>query len=274
MRLLGYIRVSTDDQAREGQSIEIQRLQIQQFCATQGHDLVDVLVDDGVSASIDFERRPAGADLRDRLLNGEADGMVCQRMDRAFRVALDGLTFFTWLDRQGFVFRSVNEAIDSATPEGMMMVTMLLGLAECERKKIQQRSREVTRGLREQGKAWGGTPFGCVRVGDRIFRDPEQWQHRELIIELRETGLSLRAIAAELNERRILSPSGGRVWHVSTLKGILGSHADLESIPELPEPPDAPASADVTPLREHGRWAGLPDLGGDKDSALVRPQAG
>ena len=237
MRLIGYIRVSTDEQARDGQSLAIQDLQMHRFCELYGHELVDVVVDDGVSAGVDLENRGGGAALLDQIRDGGIDGVVVQRIDRLFRKTVDGLLTAAWFNRRGVAIQSINEHIDTGSPDGWLTLTILLATAEYERNKIAQRAREVSEGLREQGKAWGPTPYGCVRGdGDdagKLFRDPAKWAVREQIVEMRRT-LSLRAICAELRERGIPAPGGGRLWHSSTLKGILDTHHDLEHIPTLP----------------------------------------
>lgn len=244
MRLIGYIRVSTDEQARDGRSLSIQDLQLQRYCELYGHELVDVVVDEGVSASVDFERRPGGQRTLEALKDGAADGVVVQRLDRMFRITLDGLQTFSWFDRRGLVVQSVNEKIDTAAPEGKLQLTLILATAEYERNKIQQRAREVSAGLREQGRAWGPVPYGCIRDGERLFRDPELWGVREEIVRLYDggEGISLRAIAAELRERAIPAPGGGRLWHASTLTGIIRSHCEMEHIPLLADGAEAPVS--------------------------------
>ncbi|MBE9538496.1 MAG: recombinase family protein, partial [Proteobacteria bacterium] len=200
-------------------------------------ELVDVVVDEGVSAGTALEKRPGGAELLDRLRDGEAEGVVFQRIDRVFRMTVDGLVTAAWFNRLGLSLHSVNEHINSGTPDGWLSLTILLATAEYERNKIKQRATETSAGLREQGKAWGPTPFGCMRVGDKLYRDPETWVVRKSIVDMR-TGLSLRAICTELREWGIPAPSGGRLWHTSTLKGIIDTHHTLEHIPDLPSAPE------------------------------------
>ena len=69
------------------------------------------------------------------------------------------------------------------------------------------------------------------------------WPSREYIVALRNGGLSLRAICAEMKARGLRAPSGGLVWHVSTLIGIIESHEQLQHIPELPVAAETAVSA-------------------------------
>ena len=241
MRLIGYIRVSTEDQAKEGQSLSIQDMQLHRYCDLYDHELVDVIVDDGVSASMPLEKRHGGSQLIDRLRDREADGFVVQRLDRAFRITTDGLATAENFKAQRLGIHSVNEHIDTASPMGYYFLTLLLANAQLERDRISERATEVSNGLREQGKAYGPTPYGCTRRGDKLYRDAKTWGIRNRIIEMKDT-LSLRAICAQLEAEHIAAPSGGRYWHPSTLKGIIGTHHGIEHIPMMPLDNDAPVS--------------------------------
>lgn len=242
MKLLGYIRVSTEEQAEHGHSLGIQDDQLHRYCELYGFELVDVIVDDGISAGVDLEKRPGGSELLDRLLDGQADGVAVQRIDRIFRKSIDGLVNAARFNQRGLSIHSVNERIDSSTPDGWLTLSILLATAEYERNKIRQRAVETAAGLREQGRAWGHAPYGCVAVDGRIFRDPDTWAVREQILAMKED-LSYAAIAAQLQADRVPNPSGGRLWHKSTLKGLIESHHDLEHIPYLPAPDETPVSA-------------------------------
>lgn len=243
MRLIGYIRVSSDEQARNGHSLGVQDAALHKYCDLYDHDLLDVIIDDGVSAGIELAKRPGGAQLMDRLRDGDADGVVFTDLDRMFRLTLDGLITAQWFERRGLTIAAVNEHIDTSDPDGKLLLTIKLGMAERERNKTSQRNQRVTAGLMAAGKVYGHTPYGCTRHGDRLFRDPATWPVRESIVAMKdEQDLSLRAICTELKARNIPAPSGGRLWHVSTLLGILKGHHDLEHIPELPSAPETPVS--------------------------------
>lgn len=244
MRLIGYIRVSTDEQARNGHSLAVQDAALHKYCDLFGHDLVDVIIDDGVSAGTELAKRPGGAQLMDRLRDGDADGVVFTDLDRVFRRTVDGLLTAEWFDRRGLGIHAVYEHIDTSDPDGWFILTIKLAGAERERRKTIQRNTRVSAGLKADGKVYGHTPYGCTRVGDCLFKDPATWPVRERIVAMKESqDLSLRAICTELQARDIAAPSGGRLWHVSTLLGILNGHHDLNHIPDLPATPETPDSA-------------------------------
>ena len=186
----------------------------------------------------------------DRLRDGEADGIVITELDRAFRLTVDGILQSDWFTDQGLGIFTINERVDTSTPDGWLSFAIKLVTGEWERRKTRWRTRRSLMGLRERGKLYSGTvPYGCVKIecgretddhGNertkyRLYRDPETWGLREMIVELRDgEELSLRAICAELQERGVPAPSGGRLWHISTLLGILESHDGLKHIPLLP----------------------------------------
>lgn len=244
MRVIAYTRVSTEEQAKGGHSLDQQERAAAAYCEAHGHELVDVVSDRGVSAGKAFELRPGGAELMRRIAAGQCEGIVTLRLDRMFRDALDGLTFFQWLRRQGAAMHSIHDRVDTSGAHGKFHLTMLLATAQLERDLTAERATECSTALRERGKAWGPTPYGCTRVGDTIYRG-HTWLYREHLVALREDGLSLRAIVQQLRESDIPSPNGSRRWSVSSVRRVLESHDDIKRIARLPTSTEAAASEEV-----------------------------
>ena len=94
MRLIAYARVSTDYQAEFGHSLPQQVDRLRDHAALLGHTVVDVVLDEGVSGSVELHKRPAGKQLLEALRTKRADGALVVRLDRLFRNTLDGLIFF------------------------------------------------------------------------------------------------------------------------------------------------------------------------------------
>lgn len=247
MRLLGYVRVSTDDQARGGHSITRQPDLLHAWCDANGHELVDVIVDGdfgdgtadnplrGVSAAQPLAKRQGGQELLARLRAGEADGVVVYSVFRLFRDTEDGLWFFRRFAKPlGLQVHSLSEAIDVARASGRFALTVLLATAEYERDTTCERTQAIAQGLRERGRVYGHVPYGCTAVDGALFRDPIAWGIREEIVQWRTTdGLTLSAISAVLRTRRILAPNGGRTWSKSTLAELVRSHESLAHLPVL-----------------------------------------
>lgn len=239
MNLIGYVRVSTDDQRRNGVSLEQQPDRLRAYCALHGHTLVGVHTDEGVSASVPLAKRAGGRAVLDDLKSGAAQGVVVVRLDRLFRDALDGLTFFRMADRCQASVHSISELIDSSTPTGKLALTMQLAAAQYERDLAVQRATECNTALREQGRVYGHVPFGCTSItvgeGDReerlLLRDPETWPIRDDAVEDLTHGISLRSVAAHLQARNIPSPTGKRRWSPNTLRELRTHHETLRKLP-------------------------------------------
>ncbi|WP_161596277.1 recombinase family protein [Rhodanobacter glycinis] len=235
MNLVGYVRVSTEEQAREGVSLGQQTERLKAYCALHGHVLVDGYSDEGVSASMPVAKRPGGRLMLEALKGKDVQGVVVVRLDRLFRDALDGLTFFRHADRTGATVHSISELIDSSTPAGKLSLTIQLAAAQYERDLAVQRATECSVSMRESGRVYGTVPYGCIAVGEgdarRLMRQPFTWGWRRTIVEDLAAGVSLRTLRAELLERGIPSPTGRRVWSLNTLRELRTHHASLASLP-------------------------------------------
>lgn len=239
MRLIAYTRVSTDEQAQQGVSLTIQPQQLIGFAAARGHTVVRLIADEAVSGSVPLAKRKGGAELLAALAAGEADGVLVVRLDRLFRDALDGLSFFAG-GAAGCApaqVVSASESIDTSTPQGRLQLTVMLATAQYERDVAAQRAADNTRGMREQGRVYGTVPFGCIEIGSspdnrgRLVRDPQRWQTREWIVAARDAGHAYSWISAELRRQGVSAPNGGRAWSKSTLRGIVETHASLQHLP-------------------------------------------
>jgi len=232
MRLIPYIRVSTDDQAETGHSLAAQEHGLQRFAAHNGHQLAEQVADEGVSAGKALGKRRGGAALLATLRAGNADGVLVARMDRLFRNLFDALGFFAEAADAGWVVISAGEHIDTSTPGGRLQLHIMLATAEYERQLASVRTAAVSTSLRERGKVFGTTPYGCLAVDGDLLRLRDIWAIREMIVEWhRGHRYSLRTIRGMLHDQRIPAPAGGRWWSTSTLAGLLDSHDTLAHLP-------------------------------------------
>lgn len=259
MKLLGYARVSTDDQLRNGaQSIErVQPAELKRYAKQNRHTLVDIIRDKGVSASIPVHKRAGGAVLLARLVAREADGVLVTAHDRLFRDGIDALTVAAAIKRRGQKLVSIREPYDIDTRAGWLFFGMQSLLAEYDRGTDVDRATEATHALRRESMAYGPTPFGCLRVDavigvdsdgrdvieKKLYRDPASWMTRERIVCWARSGHSLHGIARDLKALAIPSPSGGVRWHAGTIKNIVSSHNELKHIPICEQKNEAPVSA-------------------------------
>lgn len=233
MRALGYVRVSTAQQAADGVSLGQQHDAIRAWCAGQGVELVGIVEDADVSGGTPFAKRPGGARLLGLAASEPVDLIVSTYLDRLFRDTLDGLQCMReTFPALGLRTVLVNQSLDLGTAIGRMTATQLLAAAEFERELIAERTRRTAQQLQASGRVYGSTPFGCVAIDGRLYRDPAQWHTRERIVDAM-TRDSLRAVQLSLRALRILSPNGSRTWSTSTLKTIRDSHERLSRLPTI-----------------------------------------
>jgi DNA invertase Pin-like site-specific DNA recombinase len=230
-RAVGYVRVSTEEQASQGLSIPAQEEAIVAYVRMRGLELVDVIVDAGVSGGRPLGARPGGQRLLSLLAEGKATHIVALRLDRLFRNASDCLqTVENWTKR-GYVLHLLDVAgnsIDTNSPAGKFMVTILAAVAEMERNLIAERIRNVLNWKRRNGKTYGHAPYGYARDGDDLIPVEAEQRALELIVDLRARGYSLRKIARTLEARGIPTKRGGR-WAAATIRKLL-ARAEEETL--------------------------------------------
>jgi DNA invertase Pin-like site-specific DNA recombinase len=218
---IGYIRVSTEAQAREAVSLDAQRERIEAYVTAKGLALVGVLMDDGVSGkTLD---RPGLQALLDRCRTGEVGHVIVWKLDRLTRRArhLLRLVEDVFLART-IELHSVFESLDTSTPHGRFVLTLFGGLAQMEREVIGERTRIALAHKREKYLPTSHPPLGFQSNGrrHRMVPVPDELVVVRQILELRRTGSSYRAIAARLNQERAPTKRGGR-WHAYTVKKVV-----------------------------------------------------
>jgi DNA invertase Pin-like site-specific DNA recombinase len=224
MKAIGYIRVSTEEQATEGVSLDAQRAKLEAYAVLKGLELVEVVVDAGVSAGKPLDSRAGGSSLLKALRRrqGAPRAVVAWKLDRLFRNAGDCLaTVEAWARRKVdlHLIDLGGATLDTSTAVGKLFLTMLAGFAEFERNTTGERTAAALAHKRSKGERVGQVPFGFEADGaDLVEHQGEQKTIAE-IRSMRAGGLSLRSIACELNDSDF-EPRGDR-WHVTTIRRIL-----------------------------------------------------
>ena len=218
---VGYARVSREEQAREGVSLDAQRTRIQAYAAAKGLSLAEIYSDDGISGK-DLER-PALEALLTRCAAGRAKHVIVWKLDRLTRNTrhLLNLVEDLFLARQ-IELHSVSESLDTATPHGRFVLTLFGGLAQMERELIAERTREALAWKRNNGMPTSHPPLGFRSVGKRERMKPEARELKTVrrILRLWQSGKSYRAIAADLNNRAV-ETKRGRCWHHTTVAKVV-----------------------------------------------------
>jgi DNA invertase Pin-like site-specific DNA recombinase len=197
MKLVGYTRVSTAKQADHGSSLSEQQHSIKTYCAHGKHELVNVLSDRAISGAVRLADRPAGREVCRMLEEGEADGVVVVRLDRAFRDTVDAITQVkTWnaADVGIHVLDLGGMTIDTSTPLGFVFVALMSAFAEMEHMHIGERNRARIRGMWRQGKSQHkGNPGVGMEIdpGDpeqRRLRPGKEWRSLLKLLAMCDVG--------------------------------------------------------------------------------------
>lgn len=224
---VGYVRVSTTEQADVGVSLAAQERAVRAYCELRGVELLEVVVDAGVSASIPLGRRPGGSRVVELLASGDANAVVAMKLDRLFRDALDCLSVSRDWDRADIAMHLVDLCVDTKTALGRLFLTMIAAVAEMERNLIGERTSAALSHLRSQGVVLGGEGLGWRRSDVRddhgrlvLVEDTEELETVARIRALRAEGLTLRSVAERLTQEGRPTKRGGR-WFGSTVRAVL-----------------------------------------------------
>jgi site-specific DNA recombinase len=210
-KAIGYVRVSTEEQAEEGVSLRGQVEKIRQYAALHDLDLVEVVEDAGKSAK-DL-RRPGMERMLEKVRKGEVDAVIVAKLDRATRSVRDLQDLLEVFKKKGVEFASVAERLDTSSASGRFFVGMLGLVAQWERETISERTRDGLAKIRSEGRRVSGqAPRGFRFRGDRVVVDPAEKRLAGEAAALRKTGLSIRKIAETLNGMGRKTRNGGRIY--------------------------------------------------------------
>lgn len=200
MKAIGYTRVSTEDQAREGVSLEAQEAKIRAWADLNGYDDVEVFVDAGISGSR-ADNREGLQDALSAIRKGDA--LIVYSLSRLARSTKDTLEISELLMNKGTDLVSLSEKIDTTTAAGRMVFRMLAVLGEFERDQLAERTRGAMAYKKSKGELIGAIPYGCTLGpdGKTLLENPEEQEVIQAARELKASGVSLRTIARSLADR-------------------------------------------------------------------------
>lgn len=225
-KTIGYVRVSTQDQATEGVSLDAQEARIGAYAAAMGFDVSEVICDAGESAK--SLQRPGMAKILEGVRSGSIGRVVVLKLDRLTRSTRDLADVLDLFAKTDASLVSVSENLDTASACGRLVVNMLGVVAQWEREAIAERTSDALARKRQTRVAYGATPFGFVRVGDALVPEPAEQAALVEAARMDREGSSFREIAARLTEIGV-KPHRGKAWHASSVRAVLRSKMAQEA---------------------------------------------
>ena len=221
-----YARVSSQEQALEGVSIEAQIADLSAYANTRGWEIFDVYADRGFSGGTD--NRPEFKRLLGDANRGCFDIIAVCKLDRFFRNLRLLLNYLHDLERLKIKFVSTQEGLDTSTPYGKFAVQIMGVIAEFEKDRIGERVRDARRYQLSQGN-W---PGGRTNYGYHWLPKEKRWEIDEKEAEIvryiyhlyLNDNLGMMKIIFRLNQDEKRTRSG-YLWRYHTIHRILSSPA-------------------------------------------------
>lgn len=224
MRAAIYVRVSTEEQAAEGYSIDAQKLILEDYCIAEGWDVAGIYQDDGYSGR--NTKRPA---YRRMMMEIDSwDLILVIKMDRIHRNSRNFMNMMEELNKKGKMFVSSSEALDTTNALGRFVVDMIQRIAQLESEQIGERTyvgmREKAETL-EESKSYKRTmgfnpPFGYTINEGSLKSVPEELDVVRKIFNDYMSGMTMDAICFDLNRSGDLTRKGN-AWNKFNLRNIL-----------------------------------------------------
>lgn len=217
---VGYVRVSTVEQANSGAGLAAQRAAIERACTDRGWPLLDVLVDAGVSGKT--QARP-GLDAALSLLETRAASvLVVAKLDRLSRSMRDLVNLLDRARASTWQLLALDVGLDTTSPHGEFHAHLIAAVAQLERRLISERTREALAAKAAQGVIIGRPSMVSPHVVRRIVTE-------------RAAGRTLQAIADTLNTDGIATTRGAPTWERSTVHRILRTRLGRNVAAEVTE---------------------------------------
>jgi DNA invertase Pin-like site-specific DNA recombinase len=206
MKVCGYVRVSTEEQADSGAGLSAQRAAIRAEAKRRGWQLVGVFEDAGVSGK--SLNRSGLAEALAAVERGEAAAVIVAKLDRLSRSVHDFAGLMQRAQGKGWSLVALDLGVDTTTPAGELVAHVMASVAQWERKVIGERTSAALAAKRAAGVKLGRPRTLPAKVRHRIERE-------------RAAGATFAAIADRLNADDIATAHGGRKWWPNTVRQVV-----------------------------------------------------
>jgi site-specific DNA recombinase len=211
------MRVSTEDQAREGFSLPEQKERLEAFCKFKGYEIVDYYEDAGISAKTG-NHRPEFERLKDDIKAKRINTIVALKLDRITRSIYDWENLMTFLDETNAYLDCVNDEINTTSANGKMISRLLMSVSQNEIERTSERTKVGMAGAIKNGHIPHKAPLGYKHEDRKLVIDYSTKDIVVRIFELYYNGLSYKKISNLFNEEKVL---GRDNWRDSTIVTIL-----------------------------------------------------
>ena len=212
-----YIRVSTEDQAREGFSLPEQEKRLRAMCEYKGYEIYKVYKDAGISAKTG-NKRPAFEELKEDIKNKKCNTIVVLKLDRLTRSVYDWENIMKFLEENNAYLDCANDDINTTNANGRMVARLLTTVSQNEIERTSERTKIGLAGAIKVGNIPNKAPFGYKHVNKKLVIDPLTKDEVIRIFNLYFEGNSYQTIANIYNNEKVFGKTN---WCDSTILRIL-----------------------------------------------------
>ena len=213
-----YTRVSTEDQAKEGFSLDAQIEKLRSYCKARDWEIAGEYIDDGYSGR--NVKRPAYNKMIEEI--NKWDALLVIKMDRIHRNSKNFMMMMEYLKKEGKEFVSMTESLDTSTAMGRFVMDIIQRIAQLESEQIGER---VYIGMEQKAKTNGGIlgfniPYGYDYINGKLIINQNESENVKNIFQNYLNGISMKKIAGELNYKSVPTKLNKK-WGIQTVSLIL-----------------------------------------------------
>ncbi len=212
-----YPRVSTEDQYRNGHSLDEQKERMLKLCDYKNYEVYKVYEDAGISAK--NMNRPAFQEMIQDIKDGKINKIIVYKLDRLTRSIKDLEEICTFLEENNCSLESMCEDINTSTANGKFFIRMLTILAQLEIERTSERTKFGMVGAVKKGHFVGRPPIGYDKVDKKLVINDIESEVIRRIFDLYIQGVAANAITKLLNEEKALN----RKWIPTLVDRILSN---------------------------------------------------
>ncbi len=222
---IGYTRVSSQEQVKEGNSLEAQKQNIEKYCYMKEMNLIEVICEPGISAGVPLSKRIGGQRLNQIIKEGEIKSVVVTKLDRLFRNANDCLNTIKDWETENIGLHIIDlggQTINTRETAGKLLISLLAVMAEWEKNIIRDRTIEAMQFLKSNNRYTGGhSPYGFkFGPNKELELNEDEQKVIQIICKLRADGESVTQISKYLIENDIKSRGNKPICNAQIIKII------------------------------------------------------